>query len=109
MGLLIDIIRLSMNHMNNALTKAINVCSQNPWPQDCLLLNIWNARLFPAMDDARSSVKHACQLIESLNSNKPISDKNLNTKLYSMVDILKEKDIDGIFYMRAEIRKAILP
>jgi len=81
---------------------------QNPWPQDCLLLNIWNACLFPAMDDARSSLKYACDVIDSLKSNKSLGDKRVGAKLYSMVDILREKDIDGIFKMREEIRNAIL-
>ena len=81
---------------------------QNPWSQDCVLLNIWNARLFPAMDDARSSLRFACDVVESLDTKEPLKNKCVGNKLYSMVDILKEKDIEGIFKMRAEIRNAIL-
>ena len=60
------------------------------------------------MDDARSSLKHACDVIDSLNSNRSLGDKRVGAKLYSMVDILREKDINGIFKMREEIRSAIL-
>ena len=60
------------------------------------------------MDDARSSLRYACDVIESLNTKRPLQNKGFGIKLYSMVDILKEKDIDGIFNMRTDIRNAIL-
>ena len=81
---------------------------QSIWPQDCLLLNIWHARLFPAFPDARESLKYACDMINCLKDGQSLNSKFSSFRLYSMADILREKDIDGIFDMRTEIRKAIL-
>ena len=75
------------------------------------MLNLWNARLFPSFDTPHDSSKFAVSMIETLGDDQPLvstEDKEKNKRLYSMADILKEKDLKGIFKMREEIRNKIL-
>eukprot|EP00794_Sanderia_malayensis_P020351 gene20351-22355_t len=82
---------------------------KSPWSDDCLLLNIWHAQIFPAFNDAKQSFQYGVEMMKCLSENRKMKQSDVNqTKLYSMACILKEKDIPGIFEMRSKIRAAIL-
>lgn len=93
---------------NEALDK-LNLL-QDPWSEDCVLLNLWHAKLFPAFYDPEDAVQNGAKMLEACRTSKRYkitSKKAVYSCNYSMADVLRLKDLEKILEMRSELRKEI--
>lgn len=84
---------------------------QDPWSEDCVQLNLWNAKIFPAFFGPEDSLRYAAETLSSCRNNSKYTcrlKRAIYSCSYSMADILRMKDLKKILEMRNNLRLKIL-